>query len=301
MKAALTTMALALGCAGCGSVSPILTSAMSNMNVNEMASAVSKGHQLIEGPREMSQADEVALGSGIASNMLGAAPLWQDKKAQRYVNQVGLWLALQTERTDLQWHFGVLDDPELNAFAAPGGYVFISRGLLLRMGSEAELAGVLAHEIAHVVRRHHLNAIKKASDRALWADLGGKGASMLSQGTSMGKYKDLSPALAKLATAGTELYVRGLDKGDEFEADRMGVVIAARAGYDPYGLPAVLQTLQALNPSTGGLALMFRTHPAFSERLDMLAQIMTGEFDRFEKQPALAARFKANVALAKTR
>lgn len=296
MKTLLTVMAMALACAGCKEVSPLLNNAMSNMSINDMASAVGKGQQLIEGQRDMSQAEEVTLGAGIASNMLGAAPLLQDKKTQRYVNQVGQWLAQQTERSDLAWHFAVLDDATYNAFAAPGGYVFITRALLHSMRSEAELAGVLAHEIAHVVRRHHLNAIKKAADRAIWAELGGKGASMLSQTSSMSKYREMTPALTKLAKAGSEMYLRGLDKSDEFEADRMGVVIAARAGYDPYGLPAVLQTLQALNPSTEGLALMFRTHPAFAERLELLGQAMAGDFDRFENQPALAARFKASVA-----
>jgi predicted Zn-dependent protease len=272
------------------------------MNINDMVSVAGKGQQLIEGQRDISQAEEITLGSGIASNLLGGAPLWQDKKAQRYVNQVGQWLALQTERADLPWHFAVLDDAEFNAFAAPGGYIFITRGLLQSMRSEAELAGVLAHEIAHVVRKHHLNALKKEADRAIWAELGGKGASMLVQNSpGMARYSSMTPALAKLATAGTQMYARGLDKGDEFEADRMGVVIAARAGYDPYGLPAVLQTLQSVNPSVAGLALMFRTHPAFSERLDMLAQVMTGQFDRFEKQPALAARFKANIATPRLR
>ena len=297
MKTTLTVMVLALACVSCKEVAPLL----SNMNINDMVSAAGKGQQLIEGQRDMSEAEEITLGSGIASNMLGAAPLWQDKKAQRYVNQVGQWLAAQTERPDLPWHFGVLDDAEFNAFAAPGGYVFISRGLLQSMRSEAELAGVLAHEIAHVVRKHHLNAIKKAADRSIWAEIGGKGATMLSQTSSMSKYKEMTPALTKLATAGTEMYARGLDKGDEFEADRMGVVIATRAGYDPYGLPAALQMLQTLNPSAAGLALMFRTHPSFSERLDQLSQVMTGEFDQFEKQPALAARFKASVAMPKAR
>lgn len=302
MKTILTTLAIALACAGCGSSSPALNNMMANMNINDMVSAAGKGQQLIEGQRDLSQAEEITLGTGIASNMLGAAPLWQDRKAQRYVNQVGQWLALQTERADLPWHFAVLDDAEFNAFAAPGGYVFITRGLLQSMRSEAELAGVLAHEIAHVVRKHHLNAIKKAADRAIWAEVGGKGASMLVQNSSsMARYTSMTPALTKLATAGTQMYVRGLDKGDEFEADRMGVVIAARAGYDPYGLPAVLQTLQSVNPSAAGLALMFRTHPAFSERLDMLAQVMTGQFDRFEQQPALAARFRSNIAIPRLR
>ena len=199
MKTALTVMVLALACVSCKEVAPLL----SNMNINDMVSAAGKGQQLIEGQRDMSEAEEITLGSGIASNMLGAAPLWQDKKAQRYVNQVGQWLAAQTERPDLPWHFGVLDDAEFNAFAAPGGYVFISRGLLQSMRSEAELAGVLAHEIAHVVRKHHLNAIKKAADRSIWAEIGGKGATMLSQTSSMSKYKEMTPALTKLATAGT--------------------------------------------------------------------------------------------------
>lgn len=302
MKTVLTTLAMALACAGCGSSSPTLNNLMSNININEVVNAAGKGQQLIEGQRDITQAEEIALGAGIASNLLGAAPLWHDRKAQRYVNQVGQWLAMQTERADLPWHFAVLDDAEFNAFAAPGGYVFVTRGLLQSMRSEAELAGVLAHEIAHVLRKHHLNAIKKAADRAIWAELGGKGASMLVQNSSsMSRYSSMTPALAKLATAGTQMYVRGLDKEDEFEADRMGVVIAARAGYDPYGLPAVLQTLQSVNPSAAGLALMFRTHPAFSARLDMLAQVMTGPFDRFEQQPALAARFKATIATPRLR
>ncbi|MES2017216.1 MAG: M48 family metalloprotease [Pseudomonadota bacterium] len=297
MKTVLTALALALACAGCKDMP-----ALNNLNINDMVNTVSKGQQLVEGQKEMTEAEEITLGTGIASNMLGAAPLWQDKKGQRYVNQVGQWLALQTERADLPWHFAVLDDGEFNAFAAPGGYVFITRGLLFSLRNEGELAGVLAHEIAHVVRKHHLNAIKKAADRAILAELGGKGASMLAQNSSsMNKYSQMTPALTKLAKAGTEMYVRGLDKADEFEADRMGVVIAARAGYDPYGLPAALQSLQMLSPSTAGLALMFRTHPAFSVRLDMLAQVMTGDFDRFENQPALAARFKANIVVPRSR
>jgi predicted Zn-dependent protease len=87
-----------------------------------------------------------------------------------------------------------------------------------------------------------------------------------------------------------------LDKDDEFEADRMGIVIAARAGYDPYGLPAVLQTLQSLNPSDSQLALMFKTHPALGDRLGLLDQLMSGRFDSMETQPDLAGRFSKALA-----
>jgi predicted Zn-dependent protease len=91
------------------------------------------------------------------------------------------------------------------------------------------------------------------------------------------------------------LYARGLDKGDEFEADRMGVVIAARAGYDPYGLPAVLQTLEAINPQDSNLALMFKTHPAPQKRLELLDGLMTGSMDRYASQPVMAERFQKIV------
>jgi predicted Zn-dependent protease len=234
---------------------------------------------------DIDEPQEIELGEGIASNLLGAAPLFDNPAVQRYVNRIGRWLALQTERPDLPWMFGVLDDNDVNAFAAPGGYVFITRGLLVRMNSEAELAGVLAHEISHVLRKHHLQAIKKGAKAELMSDLANEAI----------KDKGGDPRLAKLVSAGTEVYARGLDKDDEYEADRMGVVIAARGGYDPYGLPAVLQTLQSLNPSDSSLALMFKTHPALSDRLVRLDGLMASEFDGLEGQPDLANRFSREM------
>lgn len=230
---------------------------------------------------DISEPQEITLGEGIASNLLGAAPLLNNPAVQEYVNRVGRWLTLQTERPDLPWQFGVLDDNDVNAFAAPGGYVFITKGLLAKMNSEAELAGVLAHEISHVLRKHHLQALKKGARTELLAEFANDAI----------KNNGKDPRLSKLVSAGTEVYARGLDKDDEFEADRMGVVIAARAGYDPYGLPAVLQTLQSLNPSDSTLALMFKTHPAVADRLSMLDEEMSGHFAAEENQPDLAPRF----------
>ena len=89
------------------------------------------------------------------------------------------------------------------------------------------------------------------------------------------------------------MYGRGLDKGDEFEADRLGVVLAARAGYDAYGLPSVLQTLQAMNAQDSALALMFKTHPAPGERLDALSEKMQPTLDAYSAQPQLAERFNS--------
>ena len=247
------------------------------LNINKLVDAIGKVKDL----KPVDDKGEAEIGSGVAANLLGAAPLVQDDKLQAYVSRLGWWLAMQTERADLPWRFGVLDSDTVNAFAAPGGYVFITRGLLLRMRNEAELAGVLGHEIAHVLRRHHLNAIQKRARTGLMADLASLAASSSEHA-----------ALAEKAIgAGTELYARGLDKDDEFEADRMGVVIAARAGYDPYGLPAVLQTLEAANAQDSNLGLMFKTHPAPQQRLELLDGLMTGSMDKYASQPVVADRF----------
>lgn len=258
-------------------------------NLDDLKSALKKaqkvGEEVKTATQDIPEPKEIQMGDGVASNLLGAAPLVPNAAVQKYVNDVGRWLALQTERPDLPWQFGVLNDDDVNAFAAPGGRVFITKGLLMNMHNEAELAGVLAHEISHVLRKHHLKAIKKGARTDLMVEF-------LSEAT---KDKGSNKNLVKLANAGTQLYARGLDKDDEFEADRMGVVIAARAGYDPYGLPAVLQTLETLNPKDSKLALMFKTHPALADRLKLLDQEMSGHFDAFQDQPDLTARFDTEM------
>ena len=252
-----------------------------NLDLDKLKNAFSRAKDL----KPVDDRGELEIGDGVAANLLGAVPLVQDETLQHYVNRLGLWLALQTERPDLTWHFGVLDTDSVNAFAAPGGYVFITRGLLLRLQSEAELAGVLAHEIGHVLKRHHLNAIQKNAQAGILADLASIAADQR-------KHGELAQ---KAISTGTELYSRGLDKDDEYEADRLGVVIAARAGYDPYGLPAVLQTLGAMNPQDGTLALMFKTHPAPQQRLQLLDGLMSGKLEVYASQPNVQDRFRKVV------
>ncbi|MES2047703.1 MAG: M48 family metalloprotease [Pseudomonadota bacterium] len=273
------TIAMTLVLAACGSV-PL------NLNSLDLNKAVQTVQSAKEATYDLSEEQEIVLGQNIVSGLLGIASLLANQKVQQYVNNVGRWLTLQTERPDLPWAFAVIDDNDINAFATPGGYIVITKGLLLRMKSEAELAGVLAHEISHVLKKHHLQAIKKAAGMSVAKDI-------LSMGIEA---RGSNPAMVKLASAGTELYTRGLDKEDEFEADRMGVVIAARSGYDPYGLPAVLQTLQTINPQDAGLALMFKTHPTLSDRLGLLDNIMKSGFERFENQASLATRFNAALS-----
>jgi predicted Zn-dependent protease len=252
-----------------------------DLNLNRLVDTVKN---VSKATRDIPQDEEIQIGHDVAARILGAAPLVADVRVQRYVNNVGRWLASQSERPDLPWQFGVLDAPQINAFAVPGGTIFITRGLLEKMTNEAELAGVLSHEIVHVLKKHHLKAIQKGA----LASLGGQAASAA--------FSDMNAeAKQKLVNFGTEMYSRGLDKGDELEADRLGVVIAARGGYDSYGLPAVLQTLQAMNAKDSAVALMFKTHPAPGERLDALANGMQPILDEYSSQAQLKTRFVAET------
>ncbi|MDH4323799.1 MAG: M48 family metalloprotease [Betaproteobacteria bacterium] len=252
-----------------------------NINLNRLLDV---GKNVQKATSEVDEKEEIEIGRDMAARLLGAAPLAADDALQRYVNHIGRWLALQTERPGLPWRFGVLDAPQLNAFATPGGHIFVTRGLVARMQNEAELAGVLAHEIAHVLRKHHLKAIQKAAQLELANTVIG----------TVARRDDASNRREKLLAAGSELFARGLDKEDELEADRLGVVIAARGGYDAYGLPAVLQTLQAMNPADSGLALMFKTHPSTAERLEALGT-MQPTLDAYAGLPQLAQRFAGTV------
>jgi predicted Zn-dependent protease len=231
---------------------------------------------------ETSEQEETQIGRQLAGNLLGAAPLVKDDRLQRYVNRVGRWVAAQGERPDLKWHFGVLESADLNAFALPGGYVFVTKGLFDLLADEAELAGVLGHEIAHVMLKHHLKVLKQSQAVEL---VGGLVGSQVAQ-------RDTFGARQALLGKGAEALTRGLDKGAEFEADHVGIVLATRAGYVPYGLPSVLRRMAARNPKEASVALLFKTHPLPQERLERLGDAMGASFDRFDAAKALPERLK---------
>jgi len=236
--------------------------------------AIDTGRQLHEANRDLTQDEEIALGDGLAAGFLGAAPLRKDPQMQRYVNRVGKWLAMHSGRPDLPWTFGVVDTETVNAFALPGGTVLITYGLMRRLDSESELAGALAHEIAHVVRKHQLQAIQSDKSSQAWADLGkGLASDAIAQhGSDPVGLKNWG------ASAGVELlkngvFLRPLDRSMEYEADKLGVVIAARSGYDPYGLVGVLEMLAQTKSDGSGLSVL-DTHPAPADRLAQLEPFM---------------------------
>ena len=228
-----------------------------------------KAKKVGDAMREIGPEEEIKIGNDLAGMILGAAPLANNDAEQHYVNRLGMWLAMHTDRADLPWHFGIVETEDVNAFSTPGGYVLITRGMFESARNESELAGVLAHEIAHVVQKHHLHALQNEMRTSAVADVGG---SMVASGGVAGLVTE------QVIKAGRTLYTRGLDKGDEYEADRMGVVIAARSGYSPYGLVGVLQTLSAAQADKG-LALMMKTHPNPTDRMDRLDKAMGTRLD----------------------
>lgn len=229
--------------------------------------------------KKPSRAEEVALGREITGNLLGAAPLVKDSALQKYVNQVGRWVASQSERPDLPWHFGVIESEDLNAFAAPGGWVLLTKGLYRQLKNEAELAGVLGHEIGHVVKKHQLKLIQKQQLISLGAGVLG------------GKLGANDQTIRKVIGSGAEICARSLDKDAEYEADRIGVVLAARAGYEPYGLPEVLQVLGSAGKGDSRVSLLFKTHPHPDDRLARLGDAIGARLDGITDGRLLTERF----------
>lgn len=228
--------------------------------------------------KKPSREEEITIGREVTGSILGAAPLVKDDALQQYVNKVGRWVASQSERADLPWKFGVIDSADINAFAAPGGYVLITKGLYVNLQNEAQLAGVLGHEIAHVVKKHQLKVMQKQQ--------------LLSAGTDWIKEKfgKKNKLAEKAIGTGAEISARGLDKDAEFEADRMGMILAARAGYEVYGLSEVLQTMGQIKPGDDSVALLFKTHPAPDERLAKLGDAAGSQLDNLKPGKTLENR-----------
>jgi beta-barrel assembly-enhancing protease len=226
-----------------------------------------------------SKEEEISLGREIAGNLLGAAPLVKDAALQKYVNSVGRWVASQSDRPDLPWRFGVIESNDLNAFAAPGGYIMLTKGLYRKLSNEAQLAGVLGHEIGHVVKKHQLKILQKQQ-------LLNIGAGFLSD-----KYAKNNQLISKAIGSGAEISARSLDKTAEYEADRLGLSYATRAGYEPYGLADVLQTLGQTNKNDDSVTLLFKTHPHPDDRLAALSEAVGGKLDNIKNGKTLENRF----------
>jgi predicted Zn-dependent protease len=209
----------------------------------------------------VSEGQEVQLGQQGAEEVRQSIGLYDDPKAQAYVAALGKRLLVHAQRPELPWSFQVVDDPTVNAFALPGGPIFVTRGILTHMNSEAELAGVMGHEIAHVTARHSVQQLSKAQLAQLGLGIG----------------SILSPEIAQLGQlAGVGLQLLFLKNGRDAEsqADELGFGYMLAAGFDPRKMADLFVTLERVGESAGGSGLpeWLATHPNPGNRLEKTEQ-----------------------------
>lgn len=215
------------------------------------------------GRRELSlvsESQEISMGRDSDPQIVAEMGLYPDSSVQRYVRNLGASLAAGSERPDLPWTFRVLDDPTVNAFALPGGFVYVTRGILTHLNSEAQLAGVLGHEIAHVTARHSASRMS----RAQLAQIGlGVGMVVSEQVRRMG---DLAQQAMGL------LFLR-FGRDDELEADELGLRYMTRLGYEPAEMAGVMRMLDQnsqLSQGSGRIPEWLSTHPDPGNRVERI-------------------------------
>jgi predicted Zn-dependent protease len=217
------------------------------------------------GKRELSlvsEAQEIAMGREADPQIVAQFGLYPDQELQRYVADLGARLAAASERPDLPWTFRVLDDPLVNAFALPGGFIYVTRGIMAHLDSEAELVGVLGHEIGHVTARHSASQISKSMLAQIGLVAGAIAAPEAAQA-----YGGLAQQLAGL------LFLK-YGRDDERQADLLGVRYSVSAGFDPNAMLGVFDTLDRVSQAAGGGRLpgWASTHPSPEDRTRRLAE-----------------------------
>lgn len=225
---------------------------------------------------------ERVIGGGVAVKAFQEfGAYYEDPALQRYVTLVGKSVALTCERPEIPYAFAVIDNDVPNAFAGPGGYVFITVGTLRNLSDEAQLAGVLGHEIAHVCKRHALTTLQR-----------GKLLRAVAEGTSLVDPENAAAYAGAVGEVETVLFTKGLDKKFEYEADLTGTDYAAMAGYNPWGLREYLARLGGMQGVTGG---WFQTHPSVDTRLKRLDAHLRKTFSDYGDLPRARERFERNV------
>jgi len=228
--------------------------------------------------------EEIEIGRSIAAGVAGNYGIVRDERMTRYICLVGEAVAAKSDRPDLLYHFAVLDTDIINAFSCPGGYVFVTRGTLGIIESEAELAAVLAHEISHVAHKDIINEIEKQQ----FFQAGNKVAGTLLHS---------DPALLNAATSfGTGLLFKGFSRADEYRADEFALTYVAAAGYDPAALLTFLEKLKDGSAvSDGGVKLLFATHPQIDGRISNVRTLMSKMPEQQRTGKLLAPRYIENV------
>jgi beta-barrel assembly-enhancing protease len=232
---------------------------------------------------QLTEDEEIKVGAAVSEKVRERYGVVQDKAVHRYVTMVGTLLVKKSTRPNLPFSFIVLDTDGVNAFAAPGGFIHVTRGALALMTSEAELAGVLAHEIVHVTEKHTVKALQANKVFQMSTE------DTLSKNPEMFK---------KVVDQVTEMVFAGFGRAEELESDAVGVALADAEGYAPAGLPDFLKRLEARNTGATGKQGLFASHPEMQERIDKLAKTIAGK--KLASAITLADRYKATITYKPT-
>ncbi len=287
----LLSLLLLPGCAQLQSVNmSSLTGGRINNNVD--LTKVAKGvNQLRKGFEDISESEEYYIGRAVAAQVLTRYKTLNDPALNAYAQKVTQAVALASDRPSIfkGYHVQVLDSAEVNAFAAPGGFIFVTRGLLKLVKSEDELAGVLAHEVAHITKRHGLKTIQTARLTSAFTILGSEAA------------KNYTPQqVSQLTTAFggavddvvNKLVVNGYSRDKEYEADKFGALYTKAANYDPGALKSFLARMEKAESAGGG---MFKTHPSASKRVSELGSLTPAS--SYKRSSERGRRFSEAVQL----
>jgi beta-barrel assembly-enhancing protease len=248
----------------------------------EKIDLLKKGVGVVQALEPIGEAEEITLGEAVALEAFSRfGGEYQNKEWTRYINLVGQTIAEVSDRPNLPFRFAILNSQEQNAFAAPGGYIFITVGLLKTLKNEAELAGVLAHEVAHVTERHMLETIRRG------AILGS-----VSEFTLTAMRKDPAMFSNVIEEMSELLFTKGLDRDKEFEADVVGIEYAYRAGYHPQGLRDYLKTLAREEGKVQ--SRFFTTHPSTNLRISKIDGLLK-DYTDIKNLPFLTDRFQRYV------
>ena len=230
---------------------------------------------------------EIVFGRVLAARILGKHPYYENARLNEYVNKLGKGLAQYANRPEVEFRFAVLDTAIVNAFAAPGGYIFVTKGALLKMEDEAELAAVLSHEIAHVTEKHIVKELNikgtEASPTSGFAQVLGGGS-----GAVRVLFTQMVDKAAEI------LFEKGLKKQDEFDSDRVATMIITTAGYDPTAMKRYLMKIASAEKET---AIMTGTHPSFTERIRSVNDVLAENQLTENKQAIAKGRFNEYVKI----
>ena len=220
----------------------------------------------------ISQQEEVQLGAQTAAQVNAQLPMLNDATVNSYVNSLGNSIARRTSRADLDWRFAVVNTEVINAFALPGGYIYVNRGVISRASNESELAGVLGHEIEHVVRRHSLKQMEQAQGANV-----GVGIACALTGVCNNQV-----AAAAIQVGGTAVFAK-FSRADEVQADEGGFFNVMNAGINPRGMLTFFQKLLAEEQQSGGsgpASAWFADHPGTQDRIADIQRLLQEKANR---------------------